>query len=212
MKRLLASFAVMLALGCTQTTGSGVSKTETRTVGAFSEIAASSGLDVKVHVGGATAVTVTGDDNIVPLVETEVSSDRLRIGYKSMQNVRTATPVHVDVTTPKLGAIDASSGVHLTAEGVNAETFSIHVSSGVDAKVSGTAGALTLHASSGVNLDAGGLASKTATVHASSGSNVTVRASDAVQGEASSGSDVTVLGAPATRTIATSSGANVGYK
>ena len=203
----------MLALGCgPRTTGSGVKKTESRTVAAFSEVAASSGLDVVVHVGAAPSVGVSGDDNIVPLVETEVSADRLRVGYRSARNIDTTMPVHVDVTVPALRYLSASGGCHVTADGVKADAFELHASSGVDAKVSGTAATLTVDVSSGGRVDAGGLASKTATIHASSGADVTVRATEAALGDASSGSSVKVLGAPRTRSVATGSGSNVAYE
>jgi hypothetical protein len=213
MKSLLATIACVLALGCgPSTTGSGVSKTEARSVAAFSEIAASSGLDVQVHVGAAPSVTVTGDDKIVPLVETTVSAERLRVGYKSGQHVSAATRVHVDVTLPSLKYLSADSGCHVRADGVKAEAFEIQASSGVDATVAGTATTLTVEASSGVHVDAGSLASRTATIHASSGANVSVRATDAVKGEASSGASVRVIGAPPTRGVSTTSGASVAYE
>jgi Putative auto-transporter adhesin, head GIN domain len=213
MKRLLASLALALALGCSPTTrGSGVSKTEARPVAAFSEVAASTGLDVVVHVGAAASVSVTGDDNIVPLVETEVSKDRLRVAYKPGQDVHTSVPLHVDVTLPALRYLSANSGCHVTADGIKADAFVIHATSGADATVSGTATTLAIDVTSGVRLDAGGLASGTATLHATSGASVTLRATESVKGDATSGSSVRVLGAPRTREVSTSSGASVAYE
>jgi hypothetical protein len=52
--------------------GSGVSKTESRSVGSFSKIDLSGSPDVEVAVGPATSVSVTADDNIVPIIETTV--------------------------------------------------------------------------------------------------------------------------------------------
>jgi hypothetical protein len=210
MKRLLPSLAVLLALGCSpHTEGSGVSKTETRTVAAFTGVAAATGLEVEVHAGAPASVKLVGDDNVLPLVETEVSGTELHVSFKRGHHVRTEKPIHVDVTLPVLKSLSASGGVHLAASGVAADALDVHASSGVSVKVSGTATTLTVEASSGARLDAGELLAKSATVHASSGTSVTLRASESVRGDAASGASVRVLGKPATQSVSTTSGATV---
>src|SRR5262249_55011009 len=93
----------LLAFACgPRVEGSGVAKTEARSVDAFTQVETSAGIHVEVRVGGAASVKVSGDDNIVPLVETGVSGGRLHVGYKSAQNVSTKTPLQVEVVAPSL--------------------------------------------------------------------------------------------------------------
>ncbi|HTB78375.1 MAG TPA: DUF2807 domain-containing protein, partial [Polyangiaceae bacterium] len=127
MQRLVAWFVVALALGCgPRTNGSGGAKTETRRVAAFSEVDAATGIEVRVHVGTAISVAVSGDDNIIPLVETDVSANRLHVGFKSGQSVHPATPVHVDVAVPRRTYLSATSACHVTADGISADVFELH--------------------------------------------------------------------------------------
>ena len=61
--------------------GSGVSKTDTRAASGFRRV--SLGIDARVELrqGDIEGVTVTGDDNIVPLVETVVEKGTLKIRW-----------------------------------------------------------------------------------------------------------------------------------
>jgi hypothetical protein len=61
--------------------GSGVAKTETREVSGFRSV--SLGIDAKVELrqGTTEGLTMTGDDNIVPLVETVVEQGTLKIRW-----------------------------------------------------------------------------------------------------------------------------------
>lgn len=77
--------------------GSGVSKTETR--GAEGFHAVSLGIDARVELrqGDSEGVTVTGDDNIVPLVETVVEKGTLKIRWPADR--------HFSVTYKKLDIV-----------------------------------------------------------------------------------------------------------
>jgi len=61
--------------------GSGVSKTDTRNVSGFRGV--SLGIDARVELrqGDTEGLTITGDDNIVPLVETVVEKGMLKIRW-----------------------------------------------------------------------------------------------------------------------------------
>ncbi len=61
--------------------GSGVVKTESRSVSGFSEVSVSIPAVVEIIQGNGESVTVEGDDNIVPLVETVVESGKLKIRF-----------------------------------------------------------------------------------------------------------------------------------
>ena len=63
--------------------GSGVLKTEARTVGEFKRISSRGSADVAVKIGSPASVEVTADDNLVQYVTTEVKDGTLEIGMKS---------------------------------------------------------------------------------------------------------------------------------
>ena len=62
--------------------GSGTLASEVRQVAEFTEVELAGSADVEVTVGGEQKVVVEADDNILPLVETNVVNGRLVIRIK----------------------------------------------------------------------------------------------------------------------------------
>jgi hypothetical protein len=69
------------AFGAERVTGSGVAKTESRNVIGFRGIVLGVTASVEVRQGAVEGITLTGDDNIVPLVETVVEDGTLKIRW-----------------------------------------------------------------------------------------------------------------------------------
>ena len=61
--------------------GSGVVKTETREVGGFHAIALGVPARLEIRQGTREALTIAGDDNVLPLIRTEVDNGVLRIRW-----------------------------------------------------------------------------------------------------------------------------------
>jgi hypothetical protein len=197
--QVLAAFAaIVLVAACVDT---GVTTTEPRSVGTFSAISASADIEVHVVVGGTPSVTVTAGQKVLPHIVTRVDGDLLTIG----RDGTTRGKVRVEVTTPTLTAVDASSSASVTAEGVNAPSVGVNTSSQATVELTGSADALTLNGSSQSSATLGGLRVKTADVDLSSQAHGEVRASDSVSGDVSSQAKLTVLGSPARIDVSTSS-------
>lgn len=80
--------------------GSGRSATETRTVGSFRGVSLEGSGRVLLAIGPTLSVSVSGDDNLLPLVMTEVSGGTLRLGFAPGSAVRTVAPLVYRVTVP----------------------------------------------------------------------------------------------------------------
>ena len=61
--------------------GSGKIVSESRPVSGFTKVDLTGYGDLTIDVNGSEALTIEGDDNIVPLVTTEVRGDTLHIGF-----------------------------------------------------------------------------------------------------------------------------------
>lgn len=72
----------LMATGAQQIEGSGVARTETRNVSGFHGLALSIDAKLDLNQDGSEELTITGDDNIVPLVETVVEDGTLYIRWK----------------------------------------------------------------------------------------------------------------------------------
>ncbi len=69
-------------------TGSGVPATEERSVGAVTEVILSGVGNLTVVQGEVPGLSVTADDNVLPLLETETSGRKLTIGTKTGYSIR----------------------------------------------------------------------------------------------------------------------------
>ena len=175
--------------------GSGVEKTETRNVGDFTRVEVSGATVLEISAGqSATSVSVTADDNILPLIETKVVAGVLRIGSERSHSRK--LPVTVKIGMPKLEGIQASGSSKINATNVNSASFELHGSGSTKAVVAGTAGTVKLHLSGASNVDASKLTAKDGNIHASGASDVEINASDSLTVHISGAGKVLYSGHP----------------
>ena len=208
-----AALAAPLLVGCGVlgggVAGSGVAATETRPAAAFTAISASTGVQVVVEPGETDGLTVTADDNLLPLLVTEVDGDTLTVRFR--ESVRPRTPARVEVTTPALAKIAASSAASVTANDLDADALAVDAGSGAYVSVGGYARSLAVTAGSGAEVDAAGLAAGAVTVDAGSGATAAVNAAESLTVSASSGANVAYTASPGVAPdVTTASGASAG--
>src|SRR2546423_1926364 len=117
--------------------GSGVAKTEARTVADFTEVEVGSAVRLDLTVGPSRGVEVTADDNLVPHVITEVSGGRLKIYTDA--NTTTKIGITVKATTPTLKAVEGSGASTATVAGVQADRFRLGLSGASTCTLTGKA-------------------------------------------------------------------------
>src|SRR5262249_911926 len=110
--------------------GSGNVKEEVRKVGDFSGVKVGHGFKANIAVGPSTSVKISADDNLLPLIKTEVRNGELVIETDGSSNFRSSNPVVISISTPKLERISASGGAAVTADGTTGPRFSASVSGG----------------------------------------------------------------------------------
>jgi hypothetical protein len=191
------------------TRGDGDVKSETRQIGAFTQVAAGAGIGVTVRIGPAEPLVVEAQENLLPIISTVVEGDTLHID--STEGFTSSEPVHVTVVVPTLEGVSLSGGSPATVEGLAVTELEVGLSGGSALTASGTAHTLDLTASGGSRADLANLVSKTVTLELAGGSVANLQASESVTGVASGGGHVTVSGA-ATVSVQTSGGAEVTHE
>jgi len=131
------------------TEGSGVAVAQTRDVPAFHSVELAGGNNVVIRVGGKQGVVVKADDNLVNRVTTNVQSGTLVVG-NTPGNLRTKSPMSVEVTVPTLDALTLTGGGNIVVTGIKAESLTVALSGSGNVTGSGTATSL------GVTLDGSG--------------------------------------------------------
>jgi Putative auto-transporter adhesin, head GIN domain len=186
--------------------GQGPVTTETRQVGAFARVEVSAGIGVNATIGQTPSVQVTAQQNILPIIATEVQGETLKI--HSTQGYTTSQGVTVTIVNPTLEGFTASGGSQGQATGLADQSLDVALSGGAGLTATGTVTTVSLIASGGAHAELGGLAALTVALDMSGGASATVRAANEVTGTASGGAHVTVVGG-AKLNVLTSGGASV---
>jgi hypothetical protein len=122
--------AVALFSACTGTStgvaGSGVAAKDTRELAGFDRVALAGSFAVEVEVGPKHGVRIEADDNIVPLITTEVSGTTLKVSARG--NFHTTQPIKVWVTAPALVGVDHSGSGSVRAHGIAGDGFTAALS------------------------------------------------------------------------------------
>ena len=172
----------------------GTAKTETREVNAFERVAVAGGYQLTIEVGKPTRLEIRTDEDMLPLVVTEVVGDQLKI--RSQKGPRSSGSVEVAVATPRLTELRISGAVTGRVSGVDSGRFKLDISGAGSLDVQGKTGDLSLTISGAGRVRARGLEAKRATVRSSGAGSVQVFASEALDINLSGVGSVRYFGKP----------------
>jgi Putative auto-transporter adhesin, head GIN domain len=174
--------------------GSGVAKTESRAVTSFSKIELAGSPDVEVTIGPATSVSVTADDNLLPIIETKVEGDTLKIGSK--QSYNTTLGVKVKITVPALDGASVSGSGDIHVKGLKAADLEAGVTGSGDVTLTGVADRLHAQITGSGDLRAGDFAAKSVRVTVTGSGDATVQATEELDASVTGSGDVHYSGHP----------------
>ncbi|MFZ2991067.1 head GIN domain-containing protein [Ideonella sp.] len=106
-----------------------------RSLGSFSRLRIEGPFNVVAGVGSAGAATIKADDNIVPLIQTEISGDTLIIKAKSNQSYSSRSGLLVTVDFQTLKAAEVRGSGNLQINSLKADAFALSVSGSGDARM-----------------------------------------------------------------------------
>jgi hypothetical protein len=137
----LLLLAALLLCGCTgslrSVQGSGVRATEARDVAAFRSIALSGFEQVLVTIGDKTEVVIEADDNIVPLILTEVNNDTLHVFSKESYN--SPLGVKLSIVTPAFQAVSLAGAGDVQVFKLQEKSFAVTIAGSGNVKAEGSA-------------------------------------------------------------------------
>ena len=131
--------------------GSGKLLKEKRNVGSFNSISTEGAFDIEVVCQKPQEVEISGDDNILPLVSTEVSNNVLHV--RTLRNYSTSEPLTLKIFAPDLVGIHSSGAGTIEVSGLKNERFEIDVNGAPTIKASGETKALKIDANGAGKID-----------------------------------------------------------
>lgn len=215
------------------TVGSGNLATEPRTVVAFDSVEVKDGIRLNLRKGSEQKVTVSADDNVLPLVEVNVKGSSLVLRMKANTNIRTKDPIIVNVdylTLEKLTVRDGASvdadalaatnfalqvkdGSSLRAVGLSAAKLDVSVSDGASAKLASARGgdSQSFKVSDGATLAIDAVGGGAAIAKASDGATLSMQSIDlrAIDVTVADGASANLSGAATQQVFTVSDGASV---
>jgi hypothetical protein len=191
---------VLLIAGCdddvTTVTGSGEIVTEGREVTGFDEIEVTGLGQVVVEVTGTESLTVEGDDNVLPLLETEVSDGRLELRVPADTRFDLTEMVVYRVTASELSGLSVVASADIRATGIDAESFEIDIAGSGDIEVAGRTGSIDIEIAGSGNVDAAEVLASRGEVDIAGSGDVTLNASETLDVAINGSGNVKYLGRP----------------
>ena len=156
MKKILLLIVLLsLAQGCHRThdeiPGSGKLRKESRTIGNFTSISTEGAFEIEVVCQKPASLEIEGDDNILPLVSTEVSNNVLHI--KNIRGYSVLQPIVVRISVQDLQGVTSSGAGTISVSGLKNERFEIDANGAPTIKASGETKALTIDANGAGKID-----------------------------------------------------------
>jgi hypothetical protein len=205
MKKIVLLLALALALGACkhiekmtggggQVVGSGVSKVEKRNVPAFTSVDLSGAFEVEITAQKDLSVELEGDDNILPLIKTEVKNGVLTVG--NSESISTKSKLRLKISVPTLDGISASGASDIVASGVKSDNFRIDTSGASNLQISGETKALEVEMSGAGEVDAKDFRAQKVNITSSGAAHADVYASEELTASVSGAGNVNYYGDP----------------
>jgi len=238
--RLLAAIVVMsgtlagcdagvggIGIGANTVQGSGNVVTEQRPVSGVTEVAFTMSGSLTIEQNGNEALTLEGEDNILPLITTEVQGSRLTIGTKPNTSFTNTKPLNFRLSVKDLAYIGSTGSGEITMDSLKGKEVRMEASGSGATKIGGIAAdsiTASITGSGGVTTsgkvekqdvtisgsgkyDGSQLESKSATVVTSGSGDATVRVSDSLNATVNGSGSVRYIGSPTVTKKVSGSGA-----
>ncbi|MGH9931745.1 MAG: GIN domain-containing protein [Pyrinomonadaceae bacterium] len=154
-KLVLLLVLIALGAGChvihDEVAGSGKLKKETRNVGSFTSISTEGAFDIEVVCQRLQGLDIEGDDNILPLVSTEVTNNVLHI--RNLRGYSVSEPITLRISVPDLEGIYSSGAGRIEVSGLKSEKFEIDANGAPTIRASGETKSLKIDASGAGKID-----------------------------------------------------------
>lgn len=194
MNRMAFLLAVVIIAGCSRAgiKGDGVIKTESRPVADFSALTVSGAYKIK-WTSGKSALSISTDQNLLPLIKTIVDGSTLKI---ESENLRPTKGITIVLSSPSLAGIELNGAVSLTAEQLSGHDLKLESNGASYISVAGSVTNLEVNLSGASKLDAKSLQTQTATVSLDGAAYGDVTVSETLKASISGAGALTYSGNP----------------
>ena len=191
---LLAAAAAIIA-GCSRVgiKGDGVIKTESRSLSDFSTLEVNGAYKI-TWTPGKPALTISTDQNLLPLIKTTVNGNTLQINQE--QNLRPTKGITIVLSSASLSDIKVTGAVMLTAEHLSGQALKLECEGASQIRVAGSVTNLEANLTGASKLDADSLQTQTATLSLEGASYGNINVTETLNASISGAGMLTYSGNP----------------
>ena len=202
LSRLAACALCIFIIGCgmMNTTppvvGSGIAKSEDRSISGVTKIRLSNIGTLTLKQSDKESLTVKGDDNILPLIESTVSGDTLTLRLANNVSVQPKVGIEYIVEVKSLASLQIAGAATANLDALDGKTLELTLAGACKANLKGKVDSFQLSATGASSVNAADLACKKATVSVTGATSATVNAAESLDVNATGACTVTYLGDP----------------
>jgi len=185
--------------------GSGRIKTEVRQVENFTSIRLSVPATLSIERTGEASLKVTAEDNLLPLLESEVKDGTLRLSIAGRNSFTGKIPVF-EVTVSDLRVLQLEGSGVVKASKLDGGALSLTVTGSGEINLAGRSDLFTVAISGSGSVDAAELQTKRAKVGVTGSGDVVVNARDELDATVTGSGTVEYMGSPKLSTSISGSG------
>lgn len=174
--------------------GSGNRQTQTRQVSPFTTISTEGAFTIEVVCQKDVSLEIEGDDNVLPLVTSEVSGKVLHL--KPTKSYSVNEPIVIKISVPNLEGLSVSGAGKLEITRINNDRFEIDVNGAPSINVSGSTKLVDIDTNGAAKIDTHNLRAARAVVASKGVSKIDLGVSDQLDVTVSGPSQVTYRGDP----------------
>jgi hypothetical protein len=176
--------------------GSGNRKSEKRDLPAFKAIDTTGAYEVEVMCQKAASFEIEADDNILPLIKTEVRDGVLYVS--NQQRYNSAKAVALRISLPELISVSSRGAGEITVQDANGDNLKIESTGAASIKASGKVKSATISSTGAGDIDASRLQAEKARVTVTGAASVNVDVTEQLDVSVSGVGSVSYSGNPKT--------------
>jgi hypothetical protein len=176
--------------------GSGDVQTDEREVSGFDEVLLEGGGSIVVHVNWSESLTIEADDNLLPLLTSEVIGDRLEL--RTRESISPSQPIVYAIGAIAFEGISIVGSGDLVATNLDCDSFDASVTGSGDLELAGECGRLDLSIAGTGDFAGESFEVGAAEIDISGSGDVVVNATDELVVRITGSGDVGYFGDPST--------------
>ncbi|MGD1046185.1 MAG: head GIN domain-containing protein [Bacteroidota bacterium] len=182
MKKLLLIFLISIfaLTSCNwhRIRGNGSIKTETRDVAAFEAMTCDGGYEVQIDCQGKQSLAIETDENLLPLIKTEVHNKTLHIDTKGI--LSPTQRIRIAVSIPNITAFYSNGSTDGDINNINNSALDIDIHGSGKLRLNGKSGTVKINTSGSSKIDATSLISENSDIQINGSGNIQVYATNSL--------------------------------